>query len=207
MINNAIAAYQSAITSLGWVENYGGLTKLVRNSKDQEVQYPVSQYVNFEQCWNGGVFKKLVPDDSINSLLYYEQLNNTSTSFFEANGISRRIKQYLTDARLIVWVNLNKMGLEQTTDASAFVNDLMKVYDIDKTGDGARYETQVLAVENFETTRGVFEKYNYSNIDKLLYYPYMAITMTIRFKQIGDLNCYASTETFENIECKNYAYS
>lgn len=207
MINTVIAAYQTDITSLGWVENYGGLTKLVTNSKDQNVQYPISQFTNFEQCWNGGAFNKLVPDDSINSLVYYEQITPTSFSYVESQGYSRRLKKYETDVRVIIWLNLNKMGLEHTVDNSSFINDLIKVFNNEKTGSGARFKAMPLRVDDYETTYDVFKKYNYSNIEKMLYYPYLATSMVIRFTQFGDLNCYASTETFATIECKNYAYS
>lgn len=205
MIDTALSKYQSLITDLSWVGNYGGLTKLVKKAGDSDIQYPVSQNVSFEQCWNGGIYNKLVPDDGANSIVYFEQVGSTTNG--EGSNISSRANTYTTPVRMYAWINLNKIGIEHTTDKSPFVNDLLKIFKVAKTGSGARFEVQVTEIESDDVVKEQFSKYNYKNFEKLLYYPYMAITIRMNINQVGDLDCYAAAMTYEDIECKNYAYS
>jgi hypothetical protein len=112
-----------------------------------------------------------------------------------------------TPVRLFVWINLNKLGLEHTTTKSPFVNDLLKIFKVERTANGSRFEVTLSSIETDDITKQQFEKYNYNNFEKLLYYPFMAITLRLNFQVSGDLACYDAVETFENIECKNYAYT
>jgi len=206
MINKAIAQFQSDLTSLAWVENYGGLTHIVSNPSisDDGSRYPVSQFCNFEQCWNGGVYKALVPDSNTKSLMYYEQIGSTTDA-----GDSFRVGDVSLDTpvRLFTWVNLQKIGLDQTTTKSPFVNDILNIFKVVKSSDGARFEVKLTEIETDDITKEQFAKYNYNNLERLLYYPYLAITITFNFNIKGDVSCMDSVAVGEEIACKNYSYT
>lgn len=210
MINSAVSQYQTDLTNLAWVENYGGITRLVKHPQKSEelVQYPVSPFVSFSECWNEGIYKALVPSDNIASVVYYEEDSNTihnKTSII--SGSSNNIELYETPVRLICWINLNKLGLDHTTDKSGFVNDLLNIFSTTKTSNGARIEVNFREVDSEDETKTVFEKYNYKDFEKLLYYPYMAISIRLTFRQIGKQSCFASQAVNAEITCKNYAYT
>ena len=73
MLDRAINLFETDLTSLAWVQNYGGMTKLVNRENDQ-VKYPVSIHANFKDCFANGIYDKMMPSKATSSLIYFEEI-------------------------------------------------------------------------------------------------------------------------------------
>lgn len=205
MTNTALAEFYSDIAALGWVEVYGGATKTL--FKDQHknqkglIYFPVTTSISEADCWNEGIYKMLVPDEKKKSLLYFEESKQFVYSKNKIEG-----ETYTSEIKMVCWVNVPQLGLDHTTNKVDFVNSLRNIFGSKQVTSGGKVSLKLLSVDNEVATQSFFNKYNYNNVNSILYYPFITITMNCEIKVMGNIGCVQELVTAEPIACKNLAY-
>ena len=110
MLDKAINLYEASIVALDWVENYGGMTKLV-NKEGNTANYPVAINANFTDCFTNEVYTKMIPNDKVKSILYYEETSKPKTyqKIVQGNHVVDVIEG---GARVVGYVNLANCGFD-----------------------------------------------------------------------------------------------
>lgn len=178
------------ISVLDFVDRYAGIVRTINIAEGNGTEtgivkrYPVACNVTGADCANIGIYQNLVPDDTKKSIVYWEMIQPmsnvgyTSTrNFFE--------KRFRGTARLVVWLNLAKLGIENCTDAVNIIPILEK--EITTRGkimggifDGAQLRIQPLRMVNQEINT-VFGKYDYNKLKNFYLYPFDFFAIDVQF--------------------------
>tara|TARA_R100000654_G_scaffold16619_2_gene34884 strand:+ start:3940 stop:4593 length:654 start_codon:yes stop_codon:yes gene_type:complete len=178
------------ISVLDFVDRYAGIVRTINIAEGNGTEtgivkrYPVACNVTGADCANIGIYQNLVPDDSKKSIIYWEMIQPmsnvgyTSTrNFFE--------KRFRGTARLVVWLNLAKLGIENCTDAVNIIPILEK--EITMRGkitsgifEGAQLRIQPLRMVNQEINT-VFGKYDYNKLKNFYLYPFDFFAIDVQF--------------------------
>ena len=178
------------ISVLDFVDRYAGIVRTINIAEGNGTEtgivkrYPVACNVTGADCANIGIYQNLVPDDSKKSIVYWEMIQPmanvgyTSTrNFFE--------KRFRGTARLVVWLNLAKLGIENCTDAVNIIPILEK--EITMRGKimsgifaGAQLRIQPLRMVNQEINT-VFGKYDYNKLKNFYLYPFDFFAIDVQF--------------------------
>lgn len=109
-MNNIIASIlKSKLTELNFIDRLAGLVRVAEISNPTEIEgafevkkIPISSDVDFEQCFNSGCFKDLVPNSKNKGILYFEDLGCAP------NGMQGAYYKYSSKLRVVCWIN-NKL--------------------------------------------------------------------------------------------------
>lgn len=181
MLDKVLSLYEEKISSLPWVERYGGLARIYERTNEENTEvFPISYSLNPETCSEERL-KQLIPDDSYLSLVYFEQLSSITTS---KRTISRKRSKmtYSTSVRFIAWVNMPSLGIENTDDSSyllfpSFAKAIESRVTIPEDHVLKQALNRTPRVSNLiledkdETKNNVFGSYSFSN-EAALFYPY-----------------------------------
>jgi hypothetical protein len=81
--------------------------------------------VSAADCENTGLYQDLVPNDSKYSVVYWEMISPmTNQGFTKTNDFYQ--KKFRGTARLVVWLNLAKLGIESCTASLELIPILEK---------------------------------------------------------------------------------
>ena len=178
MIRKAVDSISSKITSLPFVERYGGVVQTVRRIDvvDEgfiiEKRFPVSCSVTNLQCWEQGRYKDLTPDDRYKSVFYFEEIEG-----FRIVGrqeLRGQVIQYRGRVRLVGWLNLARLGVENDcnlSDRIAFQMIGVVTGASEMTGD-IDAVVQFKPIGMVEKSPGIFDRYTYEEENAYLLYPY-----------------------------------
>lgn len=178
------------IAVLDFVDRYAGIVRTINIAEGNGTEtgivkrYPVACDVTGADCANIGIYQDLVPNDTKKSVIYWEMIapmsnvGYTSTrNFFE--------KRFRGTARLVVWLNLAKLGIENCTDAVNIIPILEK--EITTRGkimggvfDGAQLRIQPLKMVAQEINT-VFGKYDYNKLKNFYLYPFDFFAIDVQF--------------------------
>jgi len=178
MIRKAIQAVSSKITALPFVERYGGVVQTVRRIDllDDgfviEKRFPVSCSVTNLACWEQSRYKDLVPDDRYKSVFYFEEIEG-----FQIVGrqeLRGQVIQYRGRVRLVGWLNLAKLGVEDDcnlSDRIAFemIGALTGAYELSGDIDAV---VQLKPIGMQPKSPAIFDRYTYEEENSYLLYPY-----------------------------------
>jgi len=178
------------LSILDFVDRYAGIVRTINIAEGNGTEtgivkrYPVACDVTGADCANLGIYQDLVPNDTKKSVIYWEMIapmsnvGYTSTrNFFE--------KRFRGTARLVVWLNLAKLGIENCTDAVNIIPILEK--EITTRGkimggvfDGAqlRIQPQKMVAQEINT---VFGKYDYNKLKNFYLYPFDFFAIDVQF--------------------------
>lgn len=197
MIRLVMESIKPYIEAIPWVERYGGLIYALTLQQEGEggdfinKTVPFSDYVTTRDCFEeSDRYLYLTPDDSKKSIVYFEQLGDTTFSDLGRGGSRLRgVLQASQNFRLVCWVNLNKIGSEFESDGAILAAQLWAAVDgikIDKLSD-----TLNLPVTNIKWTitsevqksLAIFSNYSYNDRGAFLMYPFdfFAFNVTAQF--------------------------
>jgi hypothetical protein len=200
------------ISVLDFVDRYAGIVRTINIAEGNGTEtgivkrYPVACNVTGADCANIGIYQNLVPDDTKKSIVYWEMIQPmsnvgyTSTrNFFE--------KRFRGTARLVVWLNLAKLGIENCTDAVNIIPILEK--EITTRGkiiggifDGAQLRIQPLRMVNQEINT-VFGKYDYNKLKNFYLYPFDFFAIDVQFTLEQCLDKGGTFPVLPEADCEN----
>lgn len=198
------------IELLSFVDRYAGMVKTMNiiipdgTEKGVQKRYPVACDVTASDCNNTGIYQKLVPDDSKKSVIYWEEvMPMQNAGYTMANDFYT--KKQIGTARLVVWLNLNKLGIDNCKDAILTLPSLEKILTKKfKINDGGLYNGDLLVIQPKgivkKTPKNIFGKYTYPENSQYYLYPfdYYAIDVQFELHQClakgGDFNLLPSVD-------------
>jgi hypothetical protein len=199
MLNLALSALDPILTGLTvsgqpLIEKYGGLAFPVTVKEEisrtdsgepilKEKTYAVSCGINFEACMVGKRYQELCPSSAYRSLAYWEQTGNAQRNAAEEkNYKSGTAYVYDIPARLLVWMNIKKMNLNNvSTDCSIAAPvalaiqqqlDKRQGFPLDQLTYPGGTVTAIFQSEEVKDASRAFGRYSYGNITKFLLYPF-----------------------------------
>ena len=120
------------ITALEFADKYAGIVKTINVAVDNQTEtgtikrYPVACNVQGDDCANVGIYGELVPDDTKKSVIYWELIQPmTNTGYTKTKDFFN--KRFKGTARLIVWLNLAKLGIDECNGAILTLPILEKI--------------------------------------------------------------------------------
>lgn len=211
MINEIIQLFEEEVTALSWVQRYGGLAKPVQiiSQTGTPKTAAVAHYIGTPQKQDQTSllqekrYKFLVPDRNIKSIIYYEQPQPEVL----VDGFGRQnYCRYETTIKLIGWLNLKKIGVEETTIKGKCMQHIISIFnnrfwgDTDSTRNAT---TKNITPDNAEATLNLFSKYSYADKQFLHFYPYEVFSINIPVRYTIYTNC-KSEINISNIDCVKY---
>lgn len=192
---------------MAWVDRYGGLTFNATRTEQSEsgtkqVSYPVSHVGSDPDCFENDTYLQLVPNSKYMSVSYFEQIGDTSM-IISAN--SRRHKMYDFNAtlRLVVWLNLHKIGINDPTLTADFklqtLNRLQKKHPT--TTEVQQLQIANVFVDSKTTTVDLFNQYSYDNVQKLVLFPYDVFSVRFDVQWKTPLECVTDVVPGTPITC------
>ena len=110
------------ISVLDFVDRYAGIVRTINIAEGNGTEtgiikrYPLACDVTGVDCANVGVYQNLVPDDTKKSVVYWEMISPMSNMGMTKTRDFYR-KKFKGTARLVVWLNLAKLGIDNCTDS------------------------------------------------------------------------------------------
>lgn len=200
------------IKVLNFVDRYAGIVKTIniavdnQTDKGQIKRYPVACDVQNGECVNTGLYNELVPDDSKNSVLYWELISPATNS-----GMTQTkdfyTKRFKGTARLVVWLNLAKLGVTECNGAINTLPILEKILTQKGKISGGIYDNCMLWIEPRAVVKQdiqtVFGGYDYPKLKNYYLYPFDFYAIDVNFTLD---QCLAKGGTFEPtcaVDCVN----
>jgi hypothetical protein len=210
MLQAAIQAINTDLTNLSWMERYGGLVQRVTkvDMVDQDSglttnkSFPIAGSVDGRACWEQGRYADLVPNSNYTSLAYWEQL--TPVIVDNISGAKDSLYRFQCRARLVVWLNLQKLGITSSAVSDAAAFQIIQAIEGKKT--------LAAPLDNFQATfdfyerpakdPALFSRYSYEEeVTNLGLYPYDYFALDFTVRIYANMNCDISLTTGAAIDC------
>lgn len=217
MINEIIKPLGDAIADLEFVARYGGIV----NSVSRKVQigttdegipimreeiYPVACGVSSAECWEGSRYMDLIPNDNFASIVYFEQMDGMRFEKIEEVNARQVFYTFSERLRLVAWMNLAKLGIEDCNGGSAIqlalIKQLTRTYkNLSDPFDIQRLEIKPIVIE--PKHQNPFLKYSYDEQEVLGFwmYPYDYLSMIVECKITVNKNCLPDFTPGESVAC------
>lgn len=178
------------IKTLSFVEKYAGIVKTIniavenQTDKGHVKRYPVACDVNRGDCVNTGLYDELVPDDNKKSVVYWELISPATNSGFTQTK-DFYTKRFKGVARLVVWLNLAKLGITDCNGAIDTLPPLEKI--LTKRGKIASgiYQNSMFWIEPRAVVKQdiqtVFGGYDYPKLKNYYLYPFDFYAIDVSF--------------------------
>ena len=207
MIRLIEQALRAQILDLGYVERYGGIVRPVTIRQEvDEGQYiaqtfPVSCGVTGTDCFDGGKYLDLVPDDQYRSVAYFEQRGGAA---LRESTTARKIWAGVENVRFVAWLNYPALGLDDCRGPERFaLATLARIVGTRNfTVDGITGRLDVTEARILERDeREVFGRYSYAEKQWAFFWPYdfFAIDFTARVTIPG--GCLEDVTLGAAVEC------
>lgn len=203
------------ITALGWVERFGGVTRLLtmgfgENERGimQYKTFPISCSVSDVDCVQNQRYQDLVPDSSKKSVLYWEVEQGLTDSGQLRER--RNLRSLRGRAKLIGWLNTDLLGVNECNTAAKAARSILPILykQITAGNAGALFDK---ATVDFQFSgeavkdKAIFSHYNYgSDVDAYLLHPYDFFALTVDI-QVNMPLCDYTFETSTPIDCTDYS--
>ena len=178
------------IQPLDFVDRYAGIVRTINIAEGNGTEtgiikrYPLACDVTGVDCANVGVYQNLVPDDTKKSVIYWEMISPMSnTGYTKTKDFYR--KKFKGTARLVVWLNLAKLGITNCTDSILVLPILEK--EITTRGKilSGIYEGDLLWIEPLrmvnQDINTIFGKYDYNKLKNYYLYPFDFFAIDVQF--------------------------
>ncbi len=200
------------IETLSFVDRYAGIVKTltiaVSNGTETGInkRYPVACDVTEKDCANIGVYQNLIPDDSKSSVIYWEMVSPMrNTGFTQTNNFYE--KRFRGVARLVVWLNLTKLGIDNCNDSVLvlpILEDILTKKLKIQTGiyAGDLLWIQPLSMVN-QDVNTIFGKYDYNKLKNYYLYPFDFFAIDVQFTLNQCLSKGGTFPILPPIDCEN----
>lgn len=198
MVAQLISLFEDKISSLSWVERYGGLSRIFSRQLEDSVEvFPISYNTNPASC-SEEKLRALIPDSDYLSLVYFEQISDVDTS---RRNLSRKrsLVNYSVQMRFIAWINLYAIGIQNTNDSSYLLfpsfakvmKEKVVIPENHELKDMIKIEPKVsnITLESKDTTKSsVFDQYSFSE-EAAMFFPYDYFSATFQIDWTMNENC------------------
>jgi hypothetical protein len=178
------------ITALDFADKYAGIVRTINIAVDNQSEtgiikrYPVACNVVNGDCANVGLYNELVPDDTKKSVIYWEIIQPmTNAGFTKTNDFYN--KRFKGVARLVVWLNLAKLGLNECNGAIYTIPILEKILTTRGKIQSGIYEKSLLWIEPKglvkQDINTIFGGYDYPKIKNYYLYPFDFYAIDVNF--------------------------
>ncbi len=178
------------ITALEFADKYAGIVKTINIAVDNQTEtgtikrYPVACNVQGDDCANVGIYGELVLDDTKKSVIYWELIQPmTNTGYTKTKDFFN--KRFKGTARLIVWLNLAKLGIEDCNGAILTLPILEKILTQKGKLLSGVYENSLLWIEPKSLVKQdintIFGSYDYPKLKNYYLYPYDFFAIDVNF--------------------------
>lgn len=178
------------ITALAFVDKYASIVRTLniavedQSEKGKIKRYPVACDVLNGDCANTGLYNDLVPDDTKKSVIYWEMMQPmTNAGFTRTNDFYN--KRFKGSARLVVWLNLAKLGITECNGAIYAIPILNKILTkklkiTSGTFDGSHVwiEPKNYVKQDINT---IFGGYDYPKLKNYYLYPFDFFAIDVNF--------------------------
>jgi hypothetical protein len=215
MINEIVKPIGEAIADLEFVARYGGIVNVVSRLDQigetdegvpivREQRYPVACGVTSLECWENGRYQDLIPNDNFASIVYFEQMDGMRFEKIEEGNARQIFYTFSERLRLVAWMNLAKLGIEDCNGGSAIslalIKQLTRTYkDLSEPFDISRLVITPVAIE--PKHQNPFSKYTYNELDAMWMYPYDYLSIIVEFKITVNKNCLPDFTPGESVAC------
>lgn len=188
MIAAIVSEISSLITTLPFVDRYGGLVvpaeRVDVNDFGTKVvsRFPVSISVNNTDCWEKGRYRDLIPDSTKKSIFYFEDRSGISLS-----SRSGKVLTFSGELRLVGWLNLPLLGESSFLSVTPYITlqllDLLDTSFYPNSGslDGATIK--IKATREVQKNQSIFSAWTYdAQVTQFLLYPFDYFAIDISFE-------------------------
>jgi len=214
LIQNALDILTADLTAINFVAagRFGGVVHTVEQPiKDGEnilrKRVPISCSVNETDCSTDQFYQDLVPDSSKTSILYWEVLQAFQDNG-EFNGIQTYKRNLSGSARLVGWLNTQKLGLK---DCHASGMAVRALYDLLNTrykitsGELQNSQVQFRVIgEEIKNARSIFGAYDYDYTKAFWLYPYDFFAINVSVEMLFSYGCEYTFPINTPIDCVDY---
>ncbi len=178
------------IQPLDFVDRYAGIVRTINIAEGNGTEtgivkrYPLACDVTGVDCANIGVYQNLVPDDTKKSVIYWEMISPmTNGGMTKTRDFYR--KKFKGTARLVVWLNLAKLGIDNCTDSILVLPILEKEITTKGKITGGIYDGDLLWIEPLrmvnQDINTIFGKYDYNKLKNYYLYPFDFFAIDVQF--------------------------
>ena len=178
------------ISVLDFVDRYAGIVRTINIAEGNGTEtgiikrYPLACDVTGVDCANVGVYQNLVPDDTKKSVVYWEMISPMSNMGMTKTRDFYR-KKFKGTARLVVWLNLAKLGIDNCTDSILVLPILEKEITTKGKILGGVYAGDLLWIEPLrmvnQDINTIFGKYDYNKLKNYYLYPFDFFAIDVQF--------------------------
>lgn len=178
------------IQVLDFVDRYAGIVRTINIAEGNGTEtgivkrYPLACNVTGADCANIGIYQNLVPDDSKKSVIYWEMVSPMQNSGMTKTRDFYR-KRFKGTARLVVWLNLAKLGIDNCTDSILVLPILEKEITTKGKITGGIYDGDLLWIEPLrmvnQDINTIFGKYDYNKLKNYYLYPFDFFAIDVNF--------------------------
>jgi len=203
------------ITGLSFVDRYAGVVRTLniavddQSDKGKVKRLPVACNVVSPDCANPTqtpTYDDLVPDDSKSSVIYWEVIQPMTDAGEQPTGnfYERKLKG---TARIVVWLNLAKLGFDGCNDGIEIVRELEKAITQKGKISGGTYDgSQVWIRPRAQVKQDIntiFGQYDYKKLKNYYLYPFNFFAIDVDFLLYDCLQQGATVPTGLALDCVN----
>jgi hypothetical protein len=200
------------ITALSFADKYAGIVKTINIAVDNQTdtgivkRYPVACNVVNGDCANIGLYNELVPDDTKKSVIYWEMIQPMyNAGYTKTNDFYN--KRFKGVARLVVWLNLSKLGIDECNGAIYAIPILEKILTKRGKIQSGVYENSILRIEPKglvkQDINTIFGGYDYPKIKNYYLYPFDFFAIDVNFTLEQCLSKGGTFPTGAALDCVN----
>jgi len=175
------------LTALSFVDRYASIVRTINfGQTDSGIvkRYPVACDVSAADCENTGLYQDLVPNDSKYSVVYWEMISPmTNQGFTKTNDFYQ--KKFRGTARLVVWLNLAKLGIESCTASLELIPILEKEITTKGKISGGVFDGNHIWIQPRNMVKQdiniVFGGYDYDKLKNYYLYPFDFFAIDVEF--------------------------
>lgn len=175
------------LTALSFVDRYASIVRTINfGQTDSGIvkRYPVACDVSAVDCENTGLYQDLVPNDSKYSVVYWEMISPmTNQGFTKTNDFYQ--KKFKGTARLVVWLNLAKLGIESCTASLELIPILEKEITTKGKISGGVFDGNHIWIQPRNMVKQdiniVFGGYDYDKLKNYYLYPFDFFAIDVEF--------------------------
>ena len=200
------------IQTLDFVDRYAGIVRTINIAEGNGTEtgivkrYPLACNVTGVDCANIGVYQNLVPDDTKKSVIYWEMVSPmTNGGMTKTRDFYR--KKFKGTARLVVWLNLAKLGIDNCTDSILVLPILEKEITTKGKITGGIYDGDLLWIEPLrmvnQDINTIFGKYDYNKLKNYYLYPFDFFAIDVQFTLEQCLSRGGTFPILPAVDCQN----
>ncbi|WP_291184594.1 hypothetical protein [Gilvibacter sp.] len=177
------------VSGLPWVGRYGGLVQTATQGKTNSIEtYPVACGVTSVNCKSMDPLHDLVPDDSVSSIFYWEEVSPMRSVSKGPLSKGSPIHYYKAkgSARLVAWMNLKMLGI---SGCSTPIEIIMKMESLLTTRATINFSgtqlgrfTTSVSRDGQRNAEQLFGKYSYPKSSHYYLTPYDYFSIIVDFE-------------------------